>query len=81
MSVLRVLQSDGAYVGKRIVNGQTMMLFQLYGFYVEVVYKLYRQDISRLNVSGSADILVPYIDQIKIRDLDKNNEEGKDSSQ
>jgi hypothetical protein len=70
---MEILQRDGVFVGKRIVNGKTLILFQLYTFYVEVHYQLYRKEISRLVISSDVDILAPYMDQIHIRDLDKNN--------
>lgn len=73
---LQMLHRDGAYTGKRIVNGQTTILFQLYGFYVEVQYKLYRKDVHRIITSDTADILTPYLDQIKVEDLD--NKKKKD---
>lgn len=70
---LNLLYKDGVHVGKRIVNGLTVILFQLYGFYVEVHYTDYRRQISHIVTSGSSEILQPYLDQIHIRDLDKGN--------
>ncbi|MDB5195893.1 MAG: hypothetical protein JWP88_263 [Flaviaesturariibacter sp.] len=64
-----LLHSDGVYVGKRKEGGQTVILFQLYAFYVEVRYRLYRQEIDFLTLSDQMDILEPYIDQIQVRDL------------
>jgi|GEM_PF-983717 len=66
---LRLLHQDGAYVGKRTVNGRQSVLFQLYGFYVEVHYRQYRLEVDRIETSASTGILQPYIDQVKVRDL------------
>lgn len=67
------LHRDGVYVGKRKMMRRTVVLFQLYGFYVEVHYKQYRKLIDHTVATDDADILHPYIDQINISDLDKNN--------
>lgn len=67
---LEILHRDGVYVGKRKVSRQTVVLFQLYGFYVEVFYKQYRKLIDHTVATGNADVLQPYIDQINVRDLE-----------
>lgn len=64
-----VLHKHGVYVGKRKVEKQPIVLFQLHGFYVEVYYKQYRKVIDYIVTSGSTDILQPYLDQINVRDL------------
>jgi hypothetical protein len=71
---LDILQRDGVHVGKRTVEGQVVILFQLYGFYVEVFYRQYRRDVAAIHTSASAEILQPYLDQIRIRGLDKDME-------
>ena len=69
-----ILHKHGVYVGKRKMNGQTVVLFQLHGFYVEVYYKQYRKTIDHLITSSETDILQPYLDQIHIKDLsDRKN--------
>lgn len=73
-----VLHKHGVYVGKRKVDGQTVVLFQLHGFYVEVYYKQYRKIIDRINTSDSTEILQPYLDQINIRDLNENKNGDKE---
>ena len=73
---LDLLYTDGAHVGKRKMERQTVILFQLYGFYVEVFYKQYRKVIDHISTSESTDILQPYLDQIHIRDLKKGKENG-----
>ena len=69
---LDLLYNDGVHVGKRNVDGDVVILFQLYGFYVEVYYTDYRKEVKQLISSESADILQPYLQQIPIRDLDKD---------
>jgi hypothetical protein len=73
-----VLHKHGVYVGKRKVNDQTVVLFQLHGFYVEVYYKQYRKIIDRIVTSDHTEILQPYLDQINIRDISDNRKGNKD---
>jgi hypothetical protein len=72
---LNLLHRDGVYVGKRKVDKQTVVLFQLYGFYVEVFYKQYRRQIDHTTATNDVSIVQPYIDQINIRDLNKGEED------
>lgn len=64
-----LLQAEGIYVGKQKVNYSTIMLFQLYHFYVEIQYKEYRKTIASLKVTEHTDILNAYLLQIDIREL------------
>ena len=66
---LDILQQEGAYVGKRQTGEGTALLYQLAGFYVEVVYRNYRKDIDSIKVSPSLDLLKPYLDQVKVNGL------------
>ena len=66
-----VLHKHGVYVGKRKVDRQSIVLFQLHGFYVEVFYKQYRKTIDHIITSNSTEILQPYLDQINIRDFNE----------
>ena len=68
---LRLLHSEGVFVGKRKLGKHTVILLQLYGFYVEVFYKRYRRIIDHLVMSNDVEILQPYLDQIEVRDLNK----------
>lgn len=68
-----LLQKEGVHVGKRKVGHQSVLLFQLYSFYVEVYYKQYRKVVDHIRTSESTEILQPYLDQIHIRDLKKGN--------
>lgn len=75
----KLLHKHGVYVGKRKLGEQTVVLFQLHGFYVEVFYKEYRKVLDRISASDNPDILQPYLDQINVRDLNKNNGENKEN--
>jgi hypothetical protein len=67
---LDILRTDGAYVGKRIASNQTVILYQLYGFYVELFFTKYRKEVGHFVVSDNTDVLDPYLKQINVRDLD-----------
>lgn len=64
-----LLHKHGVYIGKQKIGNQTIVLFQLNSFYVEVYYKKYRKIIDRIITTDSTDILVPYLGQINVRDL------------
>lgn len=66
---LNLLHRDGVYVGKRKLANQAVVLFQLYGFYVEVFYKQYRRQIDHTTATTDVNIVQPYIDQINIKDI------------
>lgn len=68
---MQLLHQDGVYIGKRKIGRQTVVLFQLYGFYIEVHYKQYRKQIDHTVSSDSTDILQPYINQVGVKDLDE----------
>ena len=71
---LDLLHRDGVFVGKRKLSEQTVVLFQLYSFYIEVHYKKYRKNIDHLNITSAIEVLQPYLDQINVRDLNKNRD-------
>jgi hypothetical protein len=73
-----VLHKHGVYVGKRKADKQTIVLFQLHGFYVEVYYTQYRKIIDHVITSDNTNILQPYLDQIHIRDLNDDKTGKKD---
>lgn len=70
-----LLHRDGVYVGKRKSGKQTIVLFQLYSFYIEVYYKQYRKQIDHIVTTDDASILHSYIDQVNVRDLNKKGKE------
>jgi hypothetical protein len=74
LAQLDLLYRDGVYVGKRKVENQAVVLFQLYTFYVEVYYRKYRKEIRSIITSADTGILQPYLEQVHVRDLAKNKE-------
>jgi hypothetical protein len=72
------LHKHGVYVGKRKAGEQTIVLFQLHDFYVEVYYKQYRRTIDHIVTSNSTDILQPYLNQINVRDLNDDIQGSRD---
>jgi hypothetical protein len=70
-----VLHKHGVYVGKRKTGKQTVVLFQLHGFYVEVYYKQYRKVIDRLAISENTEMLHPYLDQVSIKGFNDDKKE------
>jgi hypothetical protein len=64
-----LLHKHGVYIGKRKSDQQTIVLFQLHGFYVEVFYKQYRRVIEKIETTDNTDILQPYLDQIHLKGL------------
>ena len=68
---LDILQKDGVHIGKREVGKEKVILYQLYAFYVEVYFEEYRKKINKMIISDKVDILQPYLDQIKVKDIDQ----------
>jgi hypothetical protein len=71
---LNILHKDGVHVGKRTVEDQPVILFQVNDFYVEVHYKEYRKDVNKLLVSDNVDMVHPYLKQIQVKGLDNKDE-------
>jgi hypothetical protein len=63
---VHTIYDHGVYIGKRKGNGYTILLYQVAGFYVEVVYKKYRNVILNLESFDSTDLLQPYLDAIDL---------------
>jgi hypothetical protein len=68
---LDLLYENGVFIGKQKKMDQTIVLFQLDGFYVEVFYKKYRYFISKIRCFTSTDRLAPYLVQIDVEDVMK----------
>lgn len=71
---LDILHKDGVHVGKRTLDKQPVILFQVNDFYVEVHYKEYRKDVNKLLVSDNVDMVHPYLAQIQVKGLDSKDE-------
>jgi hypothetical protein len=66
---INVLYQHGVYIGKRKADKLTVLLLQLDSFYVEVFYKRYRVEITRVRCSSSTNMLDPYLAQIEVEYL------------
>jgi hypothetical protein len=69
-----ILYTHGVYIDKRKEGSNTMLLYQLKGFYVEVCYYKYRQVIAWIRCSESVKILEPYLEKMDIAELVTNGE-------
>jgi len=70
-SKVALIYSDGVYIGKRNNGKQIAVLYQLEGFYVEIVYSKYRSIISHIICFASTQKLAPYLKQIDIEEVVK----------
>lgn len=68
-----LLQNEGVYIGKRKLGEQTLVLFQLHSFYVEVWYSQFRKKADQMVVTTDTGILQAYLDQIDVTDLEDGN--------
>ena len=66
---VHTIYDHGVYIGKRKREGYTILLYQVAGFYVEVVYKKYRYVILNLESFDSTELLQPYLDAIDLEAL------------
>ena len=63
------IYDDGIYIGKIMMGGKPALLFQLEGFYIEILYSHYRKYIHRINCFATTALLEPYLEQIPIKFL------------
>lgn len=61
-----VLFKDGVFVGDRMDYHFSVLLYQLYSFYVEVYYQQDLNEIQRLRTFSSTEQLEPYLERIQI---------------
>lgn len=66
---LTILYRQSVYIGKKKGGQFIRLLFQLEGFYVEIVYLSYRRSIYKMRYSDSTAILDPYLEQIEVEYL------------
>lgn len=64
-----LLHEWGVFIGKRKEEQKTIVLYQLFGFYVEVYYRKYRYYISHLHCFTTTHQLAPYLQQVDVQDL------------
>lgn len=68
---IELLYEQGIYLGKRKDRQITAVLYQLFDFYVEVLYIKYRYHIHEMKYFHSTDLLQPYLEQIDVEELMK----------
>jgi hypothetical protein len=66
---LTILYNEGVYLGKRTEASRVVLLYQIEGFYAEVYYRIYRQYISKIELSANTSILDPYLEQFDVANL------------
>lgn len=66
---LSILYKEGVYIGKRKCENITIVLYQLEAFYIEIYYKKYRYNISRVECFSTTEQLNPYLHQIDLQDV------------
>ena len=64
-----IVWNEGHFVGDRIENNFSIMLYQVRSFYVEVFYSGKENKISRLRSFSSTEQLEPYLRKIDISEL------------
>jgi len=66
---VNLLYKEGVYLGKRKEDEQVILLYQVDGFYAEVIYLNYRLHIDTIIASDSLQMLEPYLEQIDVEYL------------
>lgn len=66
-----LLYKEGSYIGKRRQSSYTLVLYQLDGFYVEVIYRKYRRFVYRIHAFNSVSGIEPYLQHIDVQELVK----------
>ena len=69
MEQLDLLYEQGTFIGKRKVEAKTCVLYQLEGFYVEVIYRQYRRIPEKLRSFRSTAPLDPYLELIDVEHI------------
>lgn len=64
-----LLYKHGVYIGKRWQGTTAVVLYQLDGFYAEVFYRRYRQEIDRISCFSGTSRLDPYLAAIDVEHL------------
>ena len=64
-----ILYKSGVYIGKRKTTYNSVILFQLEGFYVEVFYSKYRQKVAYMHICSDPEVLDPYLQHLDVEEL------------
>ncbi|HZI00400.1 MAG TPA: hypothetical protein VEX63_04590 [Flavisolibacter sp.] len=65
----KIIYDEGIYIGKRKLNGQTVLAYQLEDFYIEIFFTVYRMHISRMSCFRNTNRLEPYLVHMNIEEL------------
>ena len=66
---LDILYNQGVYIGKRKHGKETIVLYQLESFYVELFYIKYRCYVRRIHCFHSTLLLDPYLEGMNVEHL------------
>ncbi|HEX2532312.1 MAG TPA: hypothetical protein VHK69_01175 [Chitinophagaceae bacterium] len=66
---LELLFHSGVFIGNRNTSLYKIMLCQLEGFYVEIVYSIVSRNVEEIRSFEETDRLKPYLDRIDISGL------------
>jgi hypothetical protein len=66
---VELLYKEAVYIAKRKEGNLVSVLYQLDGFYVEVLYLKYRWQIGCINAFESVDLLDPYLEFMDVEEL------------
>ncbi|HEX2534343.1 MAG TPA: hypothetical protein VHK69_11445 [Chitinophagaceae bacterium] len=68
----RILYQAGVCLGTRYEGRRRLLLYQICGFYAEVVYHPYDQQLEGIRCFEDTELLEPYLEEIAIGDLLEN---------
>jgi hypothetical protein len=66
---VKALYHNGVFIGKQLANNETVVLYQLEGFYVEIRYRKYRYYIHSISVFTNINKVNPYLKAISLVEL------------
>lgn len=66
---ISILYEHGVYIGKRRLGKNIAVLYQLEGFYVELLYRKYRCFIESIHCFTGTARLDPYLTEINVEHL------------
>ena len=61
---------SGVLLGNRISGDQHVFLYEICGFYIEIYHSMGLDKITKLALFRGISFLEPYLDQIRIKELD-----------
>jgi hypothetical protein len=64
-----ILVDDGVLLGKRDLLFYLVFLYQVEGFYVEVLYSIKSKKVHKFRAFENVELLEPYLSKIDISDL------------